>query len=96
MADAKGRTDALSPEPTKASPLTSYKETIADLTSQAKDFINDAACQLKNKAADLKDIDLSEISEKARASVRQNPGKALLISAGIGVAIGIVLRATRS
>lgn len=96
MADVKGRTDALSPEPTKEGPLTSYKETIADLTSQAREFIDDAACKLKNKAAELKDIDFGEISEKATAGIRHNPGKALLISAGVGLVIGIVLRATRN
>ena len=94
MVDAKGNLDASQRAQSKDL-LIAYKDTIAHLTREAREFIEDAACQVREKVADLKDIDFAEVSEKARKSVGRNPGKALLISAGVGLAIGIILRAIR-
>lgn len=38
------------------------------------------------------DVDFDEIVEQVRGYVRSNPGKALLISVGVGFVIGLLLR----
>ena len=41
----------------------------------------------------VEDVDFGAITDQARAYVRSNPGKALLISVGVGFVIGLLLRA---
>ena len=38
------------------------------------------------------EIDFDEVTENVRGYVRSNPGKALLLSVGIGFVIGMILR----
>jgi len=95
MADANGNLDVGQSSQSRDL-LTNDEDKIAHLTREVRDFIEDAACQVREKVAALKDIDFAEVSEKARKSVGRNPGKALLISAAIGLAIGITLRAIRN
>ena len=40
----------------------------------------------------VEDVDMGAITDQVRAYVRSNPGKALLISVGVGFAIGLLLR----
>ena len=38
------------------------------------------------------DVDFGAVSDQVRSYVRSNPGKALLISVGVGFLIGLMLR----
>jgi ElaB/YqjD/DUF883 family membrane-anchored ribosome-binding protein len=38
------------------------------------------------------DVDFGEITDQVRTYVRSNPGKALLISIGVGFLVGLLLR----
>lgn len=40
----------------------------------------------------VEDVDVGAITDQVRAYVRSNPGKALLISVGIGFVVGMLLR----
>jgi ElaB/YqjD/DUF883 family membrane-anchored ribosome-binding protein len=40
----------------------------------------------------VEDVDFSAITDQVRTYVRSNPGKALLISVGVGFLIGLLLR----
>ena len=40
----------------------------------------------------VEDVDFGAITEQVRTYVRSNPGKALLISVGVGFLIGLLLR----
>jgi len=67
---------------------------------RAKEFFNDKynaasdAMRDKYNAAREKfeDADFGAILDQARSYVRSNPGKALLISVGVGFVIGLLLR----
>jgi len=40
----------------------------------------------------VEDIDMGAVTDQVRAYVRSNPGKALLISVGVGFLVGLLLR----
>ena len=44
----------------------------------------------------VEDADFAEITDQVRGYVRSNPGKALLISIGVGFVIGLLLRRSDS
>ncbi len=45
--------------------------------------------QVKEK---VEDVDFGAVADQVRSYVRSNPGKALLISVGVGFVIGLLLR----
>ena len=67
---------------------------------RAKEFVNDkytaasdAARNQYNRVREkLEDVDLGAVTDQVRSYVRSNPGKALLISVGVGFLIGLLLR----
>lgn len=70
--------------------------------SRAKDYVSEkysaASDAMKTKynrvRERVEDIDFAEITDQVRGYVRSNPGKALLISIGVGFLIGLLLRRT--
>jgi ElaB/YqjD/DUF883 family membrane-anchored ribosome-binding protein len=42
--------------------------------------------------AKVDEVDVAALADQARAYVRSNPGKALLISVGVGFLVGLLLR----
>ena len=40
----------------------------------------------------IEDVDFGAITDQVRSYVRSNPGKALLISVGVGFLVGLLLR----
>ena len=40
----------------------------------------------------VEDVDFGAITDQVRSYVRSNPGKALLISVGVGFVVGLMLR----
>jgi ElaB/YqjD/DUF883 family membrane-anchored ribosome-binding protein len=67
---------------------------------RAKDYVNDTYQNASGKVRDgynsmrekVDDVDFGEITDQVRSYVRSNPGKALLISVGVGFLIGLLLR----
>jgi ElaB/YqjD/DUF883 family membrane-anchored ribosome-binding protein len=67
---------------------------------KARDFVNDKYSAASDAARDqynrvrekMEDVDFGAITDQARSYVRSNPGKALLISVGIGFLVGLLLR----
>ena len=68
--------------------------------SKAKDFVGDtyadASDAMKNQFNRFKervdDVDMGEVTDQFRAYIRSNPGKAMLISIGVGFIVGLLLR----
>jgi ElaB/YqjD/DUF883 family membrane-anchored ribosome-binding protein len=67
---------------------------------RAKDFAGEkysqAAGAMKNGyntvREKVEDVDFGAITDQVRSYVRSNPGKALLISVGVGFVVGLLLR----
>lgn len=68
--------------------------------SRAKEFVNDkystAAETAKRGYSSVRErvgeVDVASMAEQVREYIRSNPGKALLISVGVGFMIGLMLR----
>ena len=72
-----------------------YGQKISDAASHAKDFVTDKASVIGEKFKDLQNADLGEIAENAKEYARRKPGQALLISAGVGLILGLLVRGRR-
>ena len=67
---------------------------------RAKDYVNEQYSRASDKVRDgyntvrekVEDVDFGAITDRVRGYVRSNPGKALLISVGIGFVVGLMLR----
>lgn len=80
---------------------TDETETAGDVRfGKAKAFVNekynaasDAARKGYNQMREkVEDVDFGAVADQVRSYVRSNPGKALLLSVGIGFVIGLLLR----
>ena len=78
----------------------STPETEDSRFGRAREFVNEkygaASDAMKNQynrvREKVEDVDFGEITDQIRGYVRSNPGKALLISVGVGFVIGLLLR----
>lgn len=67
---------------------------------RAKDYVGDQYERASGKVRDgynamrekVEDVDFGAITDQVKTYVRSNPGKALLISVGVGFLIGLLLR----
>jgi ElaB/YqjD/DUF883 family membrane-anchored ribosome-binding protein len=67
---------------------------------RAKDYVNEQYSKASGAVRDgyntvrekVDDVDFGAITDQVRSYVRSNPGKALLISVGIGFVVGLMLR----
>ena len=57
--------------------------------SKAKDYVGTKYNEVRER---VEDVDFGAITDQVRTYVRSNPGKALLISIGVGFVIGLLLR----
>ncbi len=71
----------------------SAKEYMGDKYSKASDAVRDGYNTVREK---VEDVDFGAIGDQVRSYVRSNPGKALLISVGVGFLVGLLLRRTES
>jgi ElaB/YqjD/DUF883 family membrane-anchored ribosome-binding protein len=72
-----------------------YKEKIMGAVSQAKDYLGEKAGVVSDKIKEFATDDLSGMANKAKDFARQNPGQAILISAGAGLLLGLIVRGRR-
>jgi ElaB/YqjD/DUF883 family membrane-anchored ribosome-binding protein len=69
-----------------------YAGKVSDAAAQAKDYVTDKVSVVSDK---IKDIDFAELSGNAKEYARQNPGQTILISAGVGLLLGLLIRGRR-
>ena len=72
-----------------------YGQKISEVATQAKDYVSDKVSVVGDKIKDLQNADLGELAENAKEYARRKPGQALLISAGVGLLLGMILRGRR-
>ena len=72
-----------------------YGQKISDAAVAAKDYVTDKVSVVGDKIKDLQNADLGELAENAKEYARQKPGQALLISAGVGLLLGLIIRGRR-
>jgi ElaB/YqjD/DUF883 family membrane-anchored ribosome-binding protein len=65
------------------------KEFVGDQYERASGKVRDGYNTMREK---VEDVDFGAITDQVRTYVRSNPGKALLISVGVGFLIGLLLR----
>jgi ElaB/YqjD/DUF883 family membrane-anchored ribosome-binding protein len=64
-----------------------------EYASQKYDAASDAVRGGYNSVREkVEDVDFGAVADQVRTYVRSNPGKALLISVGVGFVIGLLLR----
>lgn len=75
-------------------------ETEGGRFARAKEFVGEKYASASSAARDhyntvrekVDDVDFGAITDQMRNYVRANPGKALLISLGVGFVVGLLLR----
>ena len=72
-----------------------YGRKISEAATHAKEVVSDKVSVVSDKIKDLQNQDLGELAENAKNYARQKPGQALLISAGVGLLLGLILRGRR-
>jgi ElaB/YqjD/DUF883 family membrane-anchored ribosome-binding protein len=72
-----------------------YGQRLTEGLTQAKDYVSDKVSVVGDKIKDLQNADLGELAENAKEYARRKPGQALLISAGVGLLLGMILRGRR-
>jgi ElaB/YqjD/DUF883 family membrane-anchored ribosome-binding protein len=69
-----------------------YAGKVGEAAIQARDYVTDKVGAVGEK---IKDIDFAEMTQTAKEYARKNPGQAILISAGVGLLLGILVRGRR-
>ena len=72
-----------------------YGQKIQDVATRAKDFANDKFAQAGDKFKEISAKDPKELVDDAKEFARQKPGQTILISAAIGLVLGLILRSGR-
>lgn len=72
-----------------------YGQKIQDAAVKAKDFASDKFAQAGDKFKELSAKDPKELVEDAKEFARQKPGQTILISAAIGLIVGLILKSGR-
>lgn len=65
------------------------KEFVGDQYSAASGAVRDGFSTVKER---VDDVDFGQVLDNTRGYVRSHPGKALLISVGVGFLLGLLLR----
>lgn len=69
-----------------------YGQKIQDAAVKAKDFASERFSQAGDKFKELSNRDPKELVEDAKEFARQKPGQTILISAAVGVILGLLIR----
>jgi len=69
-----------------------YGQKISDAADKARDYASEKFSKASDKFKELSDKDPREFVEDAKEFARQKPGQTILISAAVGLLLGLVLR----
>lgn len=69
-----------------------YQQKLQDAALKAKDFANEKFTQASDKFKELQSKDPKELVEDAKEFARQKPGQTILISAAVGLVLGLLFR----
>lgn len=69
-----------------------YGQRLQDAAGKAKDFAGDKFAQASDKFKEMQGKDPKELVEDAKEYARQKPGQALLISAAVGLVLGLIIK----
>ena len=94
-AGTTGTTGAAGTAPALSQTAQQYGQKLQEVATQAKDYVADKASVVGNKIKDLQNADLGELAENAKEYARRKPGQALLISAAVGLVLGLLVRGRR-
>jgi ElaB/YqjD/DUF883 family membrane-anchored ribosome-binding protein len=72
-----------------------YGQKLQDAAVKAKDFASEKLAQAGDKFKELSNKDPKELVEDAKEFARQKPGQTILISAAVGLVLGLLLRGRR-
>lgn len=72
-----------------------YGQKFQDAAGKAKDYATEKYNQANDKLKELQAKDPKELVEDAKEYARQKPGQTILISAVVGLALGLLLRGRR-
>ena len=72
-----------------------YGQKLQDAASKAKDFASEKFAVAGDKFKEIQNKDPRELVEDAKEFARQKPGQTIMISALIGLVVGLVLRGGR-
>ena len=69
-----------------------YGQKLQDAAVKAKDFAGEKFAYASDKFKELQNKDPKELVEDAKEYARQKPGQTILISAAVGIVLGLLLR----
>ena len=72
-----------------------YGQKIQDAAVKAKEFANEKFTQAGDKFKEISTKDPRELVEDAKEFARQKPGQTILISAAVGLVLGLLFRGGR-
>jgi len=72
-----------------------YGQKIQDAAAKAKDFASDKFAAAGDKFKEIQGKDPKELIEDAKEFARQKPGQTILISAAVGLVLGLLFRGGR-
>ncbi|HEY2846555.1 MAG TPA: hypothetical protein VGI80_01990 [Pyrinomonadaceae bacterium] len=72
-----------------------YGQQVKDAASRAYDYANAKWARAEDKFREISDKDPRELVEDAKEFARQKPGQTILISAAVGLVLGLFLRGGR-
>jgi len=77
------------PESESSSRFSRAREYVGDKYETASGAMRDGYNNMRER---VDDVDFGALTDQVRTYVRSNPGKALLISVGVGFLVGLLLR----
>lgn len=69
-----------------------YGQKLQEAAVKAKDYAAEKFGQVSDKIKELDGKDPQELLEEAKQYARQKPGQALLVSAAVGLVLGLLLK----
>ena len=72
-----------------------YGQKIQDAAGKAKDFASEKFATAGDKFKEISNKDPQELIDDAKEFARQKPGQTILISAAVGLVLGLILRGGR-
>lgn len=69
-----------------------YQQKFQDAATKAKDYASEKFTYASEKFKELSNKDPKELVEEAKEYARQKPGQTILISAAVGLVLGLLLK----